>query len=30
MGLFFYLVLFVVACAFGWWSRNTAGPQGPQ
>jgi len=22
MGLLFYLVMFVAACGFGWWSRS--------
>jgi len=23
MGLFFYLVMFVVACGFGWWAKGS-------
>jgi len=23
MGLAFYLVMFLVACGFGWWSKGT-------
>jgi hypothetical protein len=23
MGLFFYFVMFLVACGFGWWAKNS-------
>jgi hypothetical protein len=25
MGLFFYFVMFLLACAFGWWVKGTPG-----